>query len=583
MTRFGRIHRLGPSRMPGLVVAGLAGTLLANPASSLAQDRPPRPDRPSFGDRDDRSGGPERDVERGDRSGDRQRGDRRQQRGDQQRSWGMGGTGANFPSLGDIMRPDYMLRDVQVYASDLDLAEEQQVIVEQLFRDYDGRFADASDSLRKALENLTSDASDPDVQDPQMEARMEEVRDRMRSMHQEFRNMRESGEEMDREQMREQIRDRMGQIREDMTSIRREQFQSEAAQGSMEERSRLIRAFGSHRKAMAQEMRMNLVAVLTEPQVEALPKLERKLRRMQSLGRGRLAGESLDLFRMTRDLELDAETSRQVEVVLEVYDLDLDAALVARDAYLDESSFGLYDAMRTMDSAAGLRIVRQQSEMRCAVRDVNDRTLELVAQTLPEATSGEFHARAMREGYPRIFSPTRVQRAIDAAREIESLEEDILAAIGSLETSYGAELEVSNAALLYATREHEADGLVQRAERQAAWMTGSERQEAGDDPIRARTEDRQQLDERYLEQLESLLGTEQYASLPGTRRDFRRDWGSGGDRWGGGDRGSGGREAFMQQFDRNGDGRIDEGEREQIRDHFRGRDGGGGSSRPREL
>ena len=79
----------------------------------------------------------------------------------------------------------------------------------------------------------------------------------------------------------------------------------------------------------------------------------------------------------------------------------------------------------------------------------------------------------------------------------------------------------------------------------------------------------------YLELLRGLLTEEQIEALGGLKkREARDDRGRGGREggWnrGGNNRGFGsGREEFMKQFDKDGDGKLSESEREAIRDHFR--------------
>jgi hypothetical protein len=111
-------------------------------------------------------------------------------------------------------------------------------------------------------------------------------------------------------------------------------------------------------------------------------------------------------------------------------------------------------------------------------------------------------------------------------------------------------------------------------------MTGGSTERA-ESPIRKAEEDRRTIEDTYLEQLRMLLTEEQIEALGGLetreqRQVDRNSWRDSGRNRDSGHSGGfeGGREAFMNRFDADGDGTISESEREAIRDHFRG--GGGG-------
>ena len=61
--------------------------------------------------------------------------------------------------------PDYMLRDLRRFNETLTLDEEQTMIVEQILRDYDESFRDASDAsqegMRNSFSNMRGDENSP--------------------------------------------------------------------------------------------------------------------------------------------------------------------------------------------------------------------------------------------------------------------------------------------------------------------------------------------------------------------------------------------------------------------------------------
>ena len=99
---------------------------------------------------------------------------------------------------------------------------------------------------------------------------------------------------------------------------------------------------------------------------------------------------------------------------------------------------------------------------------------------LPVDKSLEFDAFAKERGYPRIFRPTRTDRAFEAAMELEDLEVDILQAIVDLYDSLQIEMTFANEQVLEATHRWEAQEQIDRMSRWSQRMTGgsSERPES---------------------------------------------------------------------------------------------------------
>ena len=98
-----------------------------------------------------------------------------------------GGFGSMMTTGG--MTPDYMLRDLQRFETALDLTKEQMVIVEQILRDYDESFREASDasgeSIRDTFSSMRSDENDPALQQSRdMRAQRREISEKLESARQ---------------------------------------------------------------------------------------------------------------------------------------------------------------------------------------------------------------------------------------------------------------------------------------------------------------------------------------------------------------------------------------------------------------
>ena len=230
----------------------------------------------------------------------------------------------------------------------------------------------------------------------------------------------------------------------------------------------------------------------------------------------------------------------------------------------------------------GLSVLRKRLVLQEATRDVNDQYIEAISLVLVSPQSNEFRLQSLRRGYSDIYRPTRGERAMVAAMEIEELDPDVLVAVADLMQSHGDEIASFNEDMLLILRSEESARELRRAEERMSRFRGqrSERDEGSFDPVREAMEKRNEIDQRYMSSLESILGPELYESIAGRRRG----------RGGGGDRGQEGfsREQFIGEFDKNGDGELDEDERRAARDamreRFRGGQGGrGGAPGPREL
>ncbi len=165
----------------------------------------------------------------------------------------------------------------------------------------------------------------------------------------------------------------------------------------------------------------------------------------------------------------------------------------------------------------------------------------------------------------------------DAAAELADLDEEVATAVAELQNAYLTELGPRNLELKQITRAYEPAQHRRRYERlsispeergpgrpeipngETTPIAPPTRPERWKDPIREAYRDRDKFDDQYIARLKALLAEGQFENLPGTRagrvgaggREGRRDW--------------------VKEFDSNGDGRLDEAERDALRDYLRNR------------
>ncbi|MBC8309190.1 MAG: hypothetical protein H8E83_01595 [Planctomycetes bacterium] len=478
--------------------------------------------------------------------------------------------------------PDYMLRDLQKFQMALELQDYQTTIVEQMLREYDESFREASDASREGISS--SFDSMRGSEDDAARQKSQELRDRSREIRDKLDSVKKLGDEQDMQELQKRLNAERESIRDEMRQARVDQWQSPERQASFELVALLMQDQLRLKRQMREEFEGDLVAILNVEQQVLWPPLQRQLIRDRLLPRGRLSGETVDVMGLVDQQEFDDEVLFELLPVLQEWDLSVTEALTARDDHMIENQGALMSSMRTMDVDSGIEVMETQGRLAQGVRDINDNAVQNILLLLPEDKSADFKTIANERGYPRIFRPTRTDRAFRAALELEGLEPDILQAIEELYASLQIEMVYANEQVLEATHRWEAQEQIDRINRFAQRMSGGSSERA-ESPIRKAEEDRQKIEDNYLAQLRMLLTEEQMEALGGLKKREERDNRGNRDSADRGSRGSdrggfeGGREAFMERFDKDGDGTISESERDAIREHFRnggGRDGTGG-------
>jgi len=468
--------------------------------------------------------------------------------------------------------PDYMLRDLRRFNETLTLDEEQTMIVEQILRDYDESFRDASDAsqegMRNSFSNMRGDENSPARQESQqLRERMREIREKMDSASQ------LQGEDGMKE-LQERLNVEMDEIHQQMSESRTSQWQSSESQAAMEELALYVTDQLRLKRQMRIEFETDLVAILSEDQLLLWPPLQRMLIRDRLLPKGRLSGETLDVMGLVEQQEFDDATLTDLIPAINDWDISVTAALQTRDDHLVENQGSIMASFRSMDTD-GENVMKEQARLSETVRQINDNAVEQIAMALPSEKGSAFAHLARERAYPRIFRTTRVERAYLGAMELEDIEPEILVSVVELYDALLTELEYANEQVLSETKRWESQEDLDRMNRFRSRISGSDSERA-ESPIRKAEENRDKIEENYLEQLRLLLTEEQIEELGGLKKREPRENRWRGDRGDRGDRGNqrgGDRAAFMQQFDKNGDGEISDSEREGIREHFR--NGGG--------
>jgi len=429
--------------------------------------------------------------------------------------------------FGEMMTPDFSRRDVVLMVEGLSLDETQRLVLETLIETYEEDFRAKGDEFRDRMNAMREEARPSEEREAQFRA----ARERFESFRDDIRAKREKLEEEHggeipeeiEEKFREEVRTQMEAMRTEMREQGRNFFQDEVALEMFGKLAPISEEWVRARNQLRDQFVADLQMQLNEEQAQRWPSTERLIRRTKALQRGRISGESADIFQIVRSLNLDPEQQNRIKPILDQYEVELDEALKARDAYMDSSRSEMLRAMQTQNAEDGVAVVERQTKLRAAVRDVNDRAALNIEQALESELGTRFRDEYLVRAYPMIYSPTRMERVFTAAAQLEGLEPTVLEAVTQMQVSYLEEIKAKNASLLETVRKHEPDQAVNMTRRFAARMQG---QEAGEDtdPIREAMQERGQIGDRYRDQLTQLLTEEQVAMLPMPREGEGRGW-----------------------------------------------------------
>ncbi len=274
----------------------------------------------------------------------------------------------------------------------------------------------------------------------------------------------------------------------------------------------------SHEKArLKQRFVDNLRSVLSDEQQGRWPQLERAMRREKELPRGVLGGESLDLRQISRDCEVAPDTMLAAKGVLEQYEVELDAALVARAEQMATSQEKIKDAMVAQDFATGLSQLELIVAKRVALRDLQERSIELLASAYGSPSGEVFRARALAAAFPSVFRPSPVIPLFAAARELPGLSESQLEQLKALEATYLQNYHDLELRLAAAHRIEEPKKQSEETRRRMNQGSPSAAKPSSD-PYKPLHEERDEMNEKVRADIIAIVGPDLAAHLPGAAK-----------------------------------------------------------------
>lgn len=367
---------------------------------------------------------------------------------------GMGGPmGGMFGR--NMFEPAVTSRSLETYSKMLGLDSDQQTAAKALLEGYQQSFADLADKARDTMASMREEMRNAFAEggpDPEL----------FRKMGDEFTKFRKSGTELE--------------------------------QGFFND----------------------LKAVLTPEQTQKWTSVERLHRRETSLGRGLLAGERVDLFKLVDDAKLTPEARKSLDQILSDYEAELDREIVARNAAYDAAQGRIREFFQDPSNPDAMKAFEDGRTASLRLREVNRKYARQIEGLLPEESRAAFAASFRRESYPEIHRPTYASRALDAAAAMADLDEAQKASISSIRESYTRDLNAVNREMEEARDKRETSGKLEDL-MPRRWGGGG--RDDGD-PLRER---RMSLQDAVIEKLRSVLTPDQFAALP----ERRGEWGGG--------------------------------------------------------
>ena len=496
---------------------------------------------------------------------------------------GMGGMGRGMQDLREAFEADFIRRDIPIFVRQLRLTEDQSGVLETLFVDYEAAFQPESSAITTAMTDIGRNM----MQSFMTPERQQQMQDTWQKMQKEMQDAEAANGPMDDNARREFFRERMQKASEEFAKQAQNSGLDAEVKASMGQLLEKMEAWQTRKAQLRDNFTQGMKAVLDDDQLSQWPAFERFLVREKTLPRGRISGENLNLFFVVDELRMPQDEFAKLEPLFNDYENRLDAALRSRNSYIEESMPKIMKAMKDSDSSDAGRIFKRQADLRAAVRDVNEEFRKNMVAALGESTWSKSLDKAILEsGWERFFRATGTDRMFDEAKKIEGLDPTVLQAVVDLHAAYHGELAPMNQRLKDLARTEEPDQIVRDGERfvsmvsqgiagMARNMGPGAADQNREDPMRKVFDERNALGDRYEERLKGLLTPEQFEKLP-KGRGGRGNGGPGGFGQGNFDPQAlldrlpeEQRKQFMEAVDKNKNGKIDDDERDGIREYMR--------------
>ena len=300
--------------------------------------------------------------------------------------------------------------------------------------------------------------------------------------------------------------------RDEMQNLKEEMMADPA--NAMQIALRPIQEWEREKGVMKLELIENIRTQLSPLQMERWPSLDRAMRREKDLPKGQIPGESMNLFVVLHGMELTPADVQGIDPALLDYEVKLDRALEDRNKTLKQHQKKIQDAMVEKNIDVGMAALKRISESRAVVCAIHFSALDEISANLSPEKAEEFKKAVLKNSFPEIYEETIVDKVLKTIRRDESLQPEQITLVDQIESRYLVSLEQSNIALLEAYKVDgkqipiiEANRAIARRNKQSTRMARLP------DSILALTREREEMLERYRQELLNILSENQKKSV----------------------------------------------------------------------
>lgn len=226
-----------------------------------------------------------------------------------------------------------------------------------------------------------------------------------------------------------------------------------------EQMAPLMKEWSERKKELDEGFLRELKSVLSPEQLTRWPMLERDRRRSKMLPDARLPGEDVDFVTIldpVREELKDSAVRARLDELLEAYMIELDDALTSRQKALETMREEFRQAQMSGDRERAKEIWSDATRKRESVRSINTHLLAVVKGVLDQETAAAVERQYLERAYPVAFEPTRAEKYVEKALELDSLTEDQHAVIGSRQDQLLSDLQPIRERLMEAIDEQAA-------------------------------------------------------------------------------------------------------------------------------
>lgn len=248
----------------------------------------------------------------------------------------------------------------------------------------------------------------------------------------------------------------------------------------------------------------DLKTLLTPAQEGNWIKLERMARRDSGLRFASVSGAGVDLVTMVDKLGLPSEAASATQPLLDQYESEMDVLLVEKNKAHAEIKPGEGPDMNALKA-----MMDKQHEAGIKIRDLNRTYASKIAGVLPAEYQAKFNETFKTTSFKKAYREGKTDKLLTNAQKLSSLDAAQRDKLARIQEQYAKERRAANDKYAEALEKAENEGM-RSGVMSFGPMAGANEPKALADAKAARKE----LDNKYSDQIKSLLTDQQRAELP---------------------------------------------------------------------